>query len=124
MIFDVDKFKKINDTHGHIIGDRTLKVVSRAFFVVVRTTGGFVARYGGDEFVMIFPNKNIDCEQIVSDLNKAVEELAKADGGLDFPIRLSGGSAVFSDPREKAESIIQRADQSLYEAKRKNRETA
>ena len=122
MIFDVDKFKKINDTYGHILGDRALKIVAKAFVIVADTTGGFVARYGGDEFVMIFAKQTVDCEKVAQSLNQAIEDLAKQDASMPCAIRLSAGNTTITNPSEKADTIIERADESLYEAKQKSRQ--
>lgn len=124
MIFDVDRFKKINDTYGHILGDCALKLVAKAFISVADTTGGFVARYGGDEFVMIFARQSVDCEKVAQSLNQAIEGLVKQDPTIPVVIRLSAGNTTIVDPNEKADDIIERADESLYEAKKKSHEAA
>jgi diguanylate cyclase len=120
---DIDMFKQINDAHGHDTGDRVLKVVAEKLSCI-STDRCFVARHGGEEFVILFRGKTL--EEASQLLNKAREELSSRrmiDRKTKEPIgyiSFSAGIAdVFSFPNPRA--ALQAADQALYHAKEMGR---
>lgn len=122
--FDVDHFKKINDTHGHAVGDRVLLMWVNRLGTAIRTTD-LLARYGGDEFVLLISDITLrDAEQRMAALIKAVSQTAFTydDSQPDARITVTAtcGLAEF-DPGESVEEITSRADQALYDAKRAGR---
>ncbi len=119
LMIDLDRFKQINDTHGHTAGDRVLCAVADCMRDVVRTDE-ICGRWGGDEFVVLIPTGDEhDGEVVAERLKAAASQLEMRNVGLPNGIRLSVGvaSAVHTTPDE----IVHAADVALYEVKRKRR---
>jgi diguanylate cyclase (GGDEF)-like protein len=123
LVCDLDRFKIINDTFGHLAGDRLLCAVAERIRAALRHADG-VARLGGDEFAVVVSDINGEaavrrvCERIIA----AVDEPLTLD---DLPIDLgiSIGVAMISDDGLTAEEVFQRADTALYDAKAAGRST-
>jgi len=120
VIADIDFFKKVNDTYGHIAGDKVLKVVARTMNLEMRETD-FIARYGGEEFVILMPETPMNAASIGADKVR----LAVANCPFHFkdkkvPITISLGIAEFTGD-DTIETAFQRADKALYAAKEKGR---
>jgi diguanylate cyclase (GGDEF)-like protein len=119
LLLDIDHFKSINDTHGHLAGDQVLKAVGRCLAGCVRPMD-IVARYGGEEFAMILPNCRPACGHAVAErIRRAIESLPIAVSPLvDLRITVSIGGAYAPEwVRSTADLWIERADQQLYRAK-------
>ena len=119
-IVDVDNFKEINDTAGHAAGDRMLQKLAKIMRNNVRMTDIIIARYGGDEFVLLMPETKMN-EAIVllERLRRQVKTISIAGASS---VTISCGVAEWSgSPEESGENILQRADTALYEAKRAGR---
>ena len=115
-VCDIDFFKRVNDTYGHQAGDRVLKVISRAIAKRLREVD-FMARYGGEEFVLIMPETS--GESALGLLDKIREALATTPFHFKaepVQITISIGIAEFTEG-DTAESVFERADKALYEAK-------
>lgn len=118
VMMDLDGFKSINDNFGHPIGDSVLQQVAAALRRAVRATD-FVARYGGDEFVVILPDTDLDSAHLVAE--KLRQSLAACN--LRMPnatqryISACMGLAVFPHDTSIPEKLIDIADQRLYRAK-------
>ena len=111
---DLDKFKGINDTYGHMEGDNALLIVSNVLKVVCGPRGHFISRYGGDEFVVF---ANLPDDAAADELCTAIEEkLAKKSFGLPYELKMSIGYARLRKG-ETEESFGRRADEALYEIK-------
>lgn len=121
ILLDIDHFKSINDSYGHPFGDQVLKGVAGALSDSMREVD-LVARYGGEEFAIALEDSSIEDAKIAAERARtAVEDLSFNCKGEDVKVTISLGVALFpSDSTEKAE-LIDRADQSLYEAKRRGR---
>ncbi|MCJ2141909.1 EAL domain-containing protein [Methylobacterium sp. E-066] len=123
LALDLDRFKAVNDTYGHMAGDRVLCLVAERLRAIVREPDT-VARFGGDEFAVIL--SDIDggeaaaqiCERIIV----AVGEPLLLDGRV-IDIGISIGFALLSDDRATAEEVFKRADMALFEAKAAGRDT-
>ena len=123
-LFDIDRFKLINDDHGHLIGDRMLRVFANYLKASVRSND-FIARYGGEEFVAImFASGPGGVWEVAERLREKIENkrFRYQQAGKTEIIRLtvSGGTA-FVRQGDSAESILERADSCLYRAKRSGR---
>lgn len=121
LIFcDIDKFKAINDTYGHMVGDLVLATVARRIADSVRP-GDVVARVGGDEFIVLCPGLETgdDPRSLVARVDEAVCR-PMVVGVRWLSVRVSAGIAV-SGPGEPAKDVIRRADRAMYEAKRSAR---
>lgn len=115
-ILDIDLFKRVNDSYGHKAGDKVLQVVAREIKKRVRTTD-FAARFGGEEFVVLFPETLSDEAHAVLDKIRAhVSALPFHFGGERLTITFSGGLASFG-PDDTEEMVFNRADRALYLAK-------
>lgn len=121
LIIDVDKFKEINDTWGHHLGDEVLRKVSHAFYDNVRSSD-YVFRYGGDEFIIALTEATEnETLRIAERIRARVEKTnIKAPDGESIPLSLSIGAAMFSGHPDY-ERLIQVADEALYIAKKKGR---
>ena len=124
LMFDIDHFKKVNDTHGHQIGDRLLEKLGSAAKNVFRRDD-YIARWGGEEFAVILYNTVGEKAKIAAErLRKRVEkiEFGYVRRGAEQYIRitLSVGLAYYRDG-DTPETIVERADQALYLAKRSGR---
>lgn len=115
LMIDVDRFKAINDTYGHIKGDRALVCVSEILKKSCHNTDAFVARYGGDEFAIIC--KYEKAPVMVERIESGVESFNAAKSEV-FSLSLSIGITQFcGGGEEAAESFILRADQDMYSKK-------
>ncbi len=124
MIFgDLDFFKKINDTHGHLVGDQVLKVVANSLKSAVKGRD-LVARYGGEEFAIILLNTSLENTKKVAENIRAeiaAKRIQRRDSRESLGvITMSFGVARYF-PSEGSESFLQRADRALYMSKRKGR---
>lgn len=112
---DLDNFKKINDTHGHLMGDKLLKKVSAILKMEVRSSD-LVGRIGGDEFVVLFPETGPEAaEELSLKLKRAVDEGIKGEVPL---VTISMGVVTYFDIPEKIDEIVHAADVLMYEAKK------
>ena len=112
-IFDLDDFKKVNDSKGHVYGDQVLVDVAVLIKKNIRATD-FAGRYGGEEFMIIFPNTALpEAEKISERIRQAVADYQFVDG---LRITISGG--VSRHNSENITELIHSADTHLYEAKR------
>ncbi|WP_029520109.1 GGDEF domain-containing protein [Persephonella sp. IF05-L8] len=111
IIFDIDNFKQINDKYGHDVGDAVLSMVARVVKKNIRDTD-IVGRLGGEEFVIICPETDIQNGYIIAD--KIRKSISQINFG-DFQVTVSMGLACFSG--ETAEQLLKKADIALYKAK-------
>lgn len=116
VIWDIDDFKKVNDTYGHKAGDKVLITIATLLQDRVRDTD-FIARFGGEEFVMLLPETEVaQAQAVVEKLRKAVEECEFHHGEKRVAITVSGGMTQFKKG-DTPETAFERADQFLYKAK-------
>lgn len=122
LMIDVDKFKNINDTYGHLCGDYVLKQIANIFISQAKPAG-MLARYGGEEFVYVFPTNNVEeVEQTAENLRKGVEEYTFSYNSIDFNITISIG-AIYrkADNNQCNIKLLTLADELLYQSKEKGR---
>ncbi|MCA0209182.1 MAG: diguanylate cyclase [Proteobacteria bacterium] len=118
-IFDIDHFKRINDTHGHAVGDRVIHRVGQRAKAALRDED-MLGRIGGEEFVCILQRSSAHAAEIVAErVRKAVEVGTAAEEGLP-QATISVGLAVY-DGDSDIEELLHRADKALYVAKREGR---
>lgn len=120
VILDIDHFKKINDKYGHSAGDKALKIVSKMMLDKTRKSDS-IYRIGGEEFVLLLPNTKIDnAEALVTKLRKTIEESAIHCNQERIVLTLSAGITI-PDKDDSVDSLYQRADAALYQAKNSGR---
>lgn len=117
LIVDLDDFKRINDTRGHLVGDEMLKQVARRFEGIA-DNGEILARSGGDEFFILKPRINnlLDVEELALDVLKSFETPFTIEES-EFFIGASIGIAVYPDDGDDRDTLIQHADVAMNEAK-------
>ena len=126
VLFDIDHFKRVNDEHGHPVGDRMLRLIGRSILSKLRV-GETAARVGGEEFAMLLPhtsakNAAIGAERIRQAIGQTTLE---TDSGHNISVTVSAGVACATDPATySAETIYRLADQALYQAKEQGRNRA
>ena len=119
MIFDLDKFKKVNDTLGHQYGDYVIQTVSKIMQDNVRAVD-VVARYGGEEFAVILINTTAVMSNMVA--KRIVDNIADYEfsmDGVDTRITISGGMSEYPTHSENVKELIEMADQAMYATKQK-----
>lgn len=123
MMLDIDRFKEINDKHGHLIGDKVIKFVAVTLKRLVRG-GDFVSRYGGEEFGVILDDTPEQGALIVAEnIRKTIEEarLKRTDtGGPIGTVTVSIGISRYGKG-DTADTLLDRADRALYQAKQGGR---
>jgi len=121
MMIDVDKFKSYNDTYGHLVGDKVLKVVAQVLKETVRTVD-LVARYGGEEFsVLLLKTPWSGAKTVAERIRQKVEEQAIIANHQSTHVTVSIGVAELDSSFTEAETFIDAADQALYQAKDEGR---
>lgn len=121
LLFDVDHFKKINDQHGHTVGDNVLRWLSRHILAGARETD-FVARYGGDEFIILMPFTR--GEEALDVANRLCQTVAEAVYRLDaqrIRLTVSMGLASLLPAHADKAALFRQSDEALYLAKKRGR---
>lgn len=121
LIFDLDHFKNINDTYGHVAGDQVLIELAQLVQGMLRSEDVF-ARYGGEEFVVILRGINIEDAGLLAErLRAAVEERAFMFDDRKLPVAVSGGVAAYDEELSDPLALVEAADEALYAAKKAGR---
>lgn len=122
LMLDIDDFKRVNDVHGHVAGDRVLQALSHALSGQLWQVD-IAARYGGEEFAVILPQTDFSAARKVAERirdNVAKLSVSLPEGG-QLGITVSIGVACYPRCGETAESLVEHADQALYTAKREGK---
>jgi len=121
-MFDIDHFKKVNDTYGHLVGDRVLTAVAHTARDVLRESD-VILRYGGEEFLVVLPGAaSADALAVGERIRKEVEACVIEDGEREVRVTVSVGLSEY-DPEhvEAEEDLVKKADDALYTAKESGR---
>ncbi|MBC8087910.1 MAG: GGDEF domain-containing protein, partial [Phycisphaerae bacterium] len=120
LMIDLDHFKRVNDSYGHLVGDDVLRDVAALLTATIRTTD-MVARYGGEEFLVLLPETDDAGAETFAERIRAAIESHDFGGRADQPglsLTTSVGVATFPAARiESVEDLFARADAALYRAK-------
>lgn len=121
MLFDLDRFKSINDKHGHAAGDAALKHAAKVIRLQLQREDLF-ARLGGDEFALLLPRTDLDrASAVAENIVAALIEAPLIWRGVQIPVAASIGIASAKGPGVNAETLMEAADNALYETKRRGR---
>lgn len=117
MMMDVDKFKYINDTHGHLVGDKVIQAIGRIIQSSVRGSD-YACRYGGEEFAVIFTDGSIDVvKKVAGRIQDQLKLLHLEIEELNHPITISIGISSCEDCDEDPKKLLEVADQRMYNVK-------
>jgi diguanylate cyclase (GGDEF)-like protein len=120
-IIDIDHFKHINDNYGHMAGDKALKVVAKALQGALRDTD-FIARFGGEEFVVLLPNINPDkFQKPLETLRQTIKSIPFRFRDARVEITISIGATLFREGDHTTDAF-ERADKALYSSKNSGRD--
>jgi len=121
LMFDIDHFKRVNDTYGHLAGDYVLQSLARVISTRARREEIF-ARYGGEEFVILLPETQKDgAMELAEQLRKRVASHTFVFEAEEIPVTVSIGVAMVQDESIPENELIRRADEKLYLAKAEGR---
>ena len=121
VLFDIDRFKDINDNFGHLCGDFVLKQVADRVREVIRTEQIF-ARVGGEEFVVLCPETGIDkAGSLAEKLRERIADEPVQYAGFEVPVTCSFGVSQIEKPIKKPEQLYEAADRALYHSKQSGR---
>jgi len=123
LVLDLDNFKTVVDTYGHLVGSRTIGYIGKIISHLIRP-GDLAARFGGDEFVIILPTTDVETARAIGEtIRAAVETVSTLEGnGVDIStITASIGVAVSPDHARTAEGLFKAADAAMYAVKRRTK---
>jgi diguanylate cyclase (GGDEF)-like protein len=123
IMIDIDSFKLFNDTYGHLSGDQCLESVATAIKSVIRRPGDLVARFGGEEFIVLLLNTSEEgAAKVAENIRKKVENLEIKNEAVGSVITVSlGVAAVIPNDDMRPDELINGADIALYQAKKEGR---
>lgn len=120
-IFDIDHFKKFNDTYGHLFGDLVLKTIAKLAKDNIREQD-LVARFGGEEFVIVMPNTTVDeAYKLIEDLREKIARCHVKEGSISASVTASFGISCYPEHGTNEAEILSAADNALYKAKTEGR---
>jgi diguanylate cyclase len=124
-MLDIDHFKRVNDTHGHVMGDRVIQAMGEVLRSCVSDKAHSVARYGGEEFAILLPCCTLDYSlrlaNTVRQRTKAMKIRDRRTQAVVLTVSISGGVAAMR-PGDDASGLIERADAALYRSKQAGRD--
>ena len=121
MILDIDHFKRVNDTYGHLIGDEAIRDVAEKSLRTLRNTD-FLARYGGEEFVVLLPGEELSGAVIAAErVREAAAKPFATSAGTTLSLTISVGVSCLRPDTADAKTLLSEADQALYASKQAGR---
>lgn len=122
IILDIDRFKRINDTYGHLFGDEVIQVVARLLGEVMGEHKALIARYGGEEFVAVVKNKTyLDIQDSIEKLHKTIADYEFDLHGEKIHTSVSIGVSTYPNTCDKPYELLTRADRAMYYSKEHGR---
>lgn len=122
IAFDIDHFKKVNDTYGHPAGDFVLKEIARVIGTRLIRGNDFFSRTGGEEFTLLLLGSNLKtAEEVAERIRQTIESHQFQFEKTDIPITISAGVAIKNEMDPNWEAIYERADKALYHSKNTGR---
>lgn len=121
MMLDIDFFKKINDTYGHIVGDKVIVTIAEILKNYFRTSD-FIARFGGEEFSVVLPETPLSSAHLTAErIRMAVSNIRINDSDREVTVTISIGVAAYSEEMSTFTQLLEKADEFLYRAKKNGR---
>lgn len=121
VMFDIDHFKKVNDTYGHQAGDEVIRVVAKTLLDTIRTTD-IAGRYGGEEFGVLLLETDKEHSMIVAErLRKAIEKTSVIHDGVEIKFTISLGIAEYDKELQGHAEWLEHSDKALYKSKETGR---
>jgi diguanylate cyclase (GGDEF)-like protein len=121
IIFDIDDFKHINDTYGHVVGDKVLHVLGEVCMTHIRDSDIF-ARYGGEEFLILVPRCGAtDIVKFAERIRTKLSEARVQHGQMEIQFTVSLGAGIFDSTTSNLDTILSRTDAALYAAKKQGK---
>lgn len=122
ILFDIDKFKKINDTYGHIFGDEVIRYCGHTALQYAKKYNGIPVRYGGEEFIIVFPQKNTaDAEGIMREMHTEIKQHKFNTEDTEIRINISIGIASYPENCKNTNDLLNSADNAMYASKKNGR---
>lgn len=121
-LFDIDKFKNINDTYGHLAGDQVIKMVASLDEKYAKANGGFACRYGGEEFLLVLPGYDeVTALSVLEDMHKEIQNTTVHYDDKEIHVNVCIGLSVYPNICKDTNILVSRADKSMYYGKRHGR---
>ncbi len=122
-LIDIDHFKSINDTYGHLFGDQAIITVSNTIKQVASANDGLTFRYGGEEFVVLFEDLSLDDAIIIMErIREHIKVTPITHNGTTIYVKASMGIACYPDTTKNLPNLIDRADKAMYYSKQNGRD--
>lgn len=122
VLFDIDKFKLVNDNYGHLFGDKAIKMVACQTLKVAKKYNGIAARYGGEEFVLLLQDMDIESSKmIVEELHEAIKNQKLEYETETVQINVSIGVTSYPEVANNVNELFNRADNAMYFSKKQGR---
>ncbi|MBE5953565.1 MAG: diguanylate cyclase [Lachnospiraceae bacterium] len=121
-LFDIDKFKKVNDTYGHLAGDEVIKMVARVASKYADKYNGFACRFGGEEFLLTLPEKDDkESVEILESMHNEIKNTVVTVGDFDISINVCIGVSSYPRLCDNPDLLVNRADKAMYYGKKNGR---
>jgi len=117
IFFDLDNFKRVNDTYGHLAGDEALRAVAKVLLIEKRLED-LAGRYGGEELVLLLPETSKENSRTIGErIRKAVEALTIEWNDTEIKLTISGGLSAYPEEADSVKALVQTADEAVQRAK-------
>ncbi len=121
-LFDIDKFKNVNDTYGHIAGDKVIQMVASMGQKYADKYSGFACRYGGEEFLLVLPDYNEEeALPILEELHAEIKSTPVRYNDLDISVNVCIGLTSYPNLCDSTKILVSRADKAMYYGKKNGR---
>jgi diguanylate cyclase (GGDEF)-like protein len=121
-LFDIDKFKSVNDTYGHLAGDKVIKMVAQTGLKYADKYNGFTCRYGGEEFLLVFPGKDEqEALEILEEFHNEIKSTKVGYNEFSIDVNVCIGLSSYPNICRDPELLVNRADISMYYGKKHGR---